>query len=127
MVGEGELARLFDEGRHPVTGEGLGRPYRHDAERTVVTGFALSFSPPKSVSLVSAFGGDAVASDVRAAHDAAVGAALDHLEDHAAFSRKGKGGAFQVDSDGYLAAVFHHQTSRAGEPSIRDILTGGGR
>ena len=56
-VEEGQLARLFDEGRHPVTGEPLGLPYRHDSKRTVVTGFALSFSPPKSVSLVGAFGG----------------------------------------------------------------------
>jgi conjugative relaxase-like TrwC/TraI family protein len=58
VVEEGQLARLFDEGRHPVSGEPLGLAYRHDAKRTVVTGYALSFSPPKSVSLVGAFGGE---------------------------------------------------------------------
>ena len=47
--------RLFDEGRHPVSGAPLGLPYRHDSKRTVVTGFALSFSPPKSVSLARRF------------------------------------------------------------------------
>ena len=56
-VEEGQLPRLFDEGRHPVSGAPLGVPYRHDSKRTVVTGYALSFSPPKSVSLVGAFGG----------------------------------------------------------------------
>src|SRR5438132_11181556 len=46
-VEEGQLARLFDDGCHPVSGVPLGLPYRHDSKRTVVTGFALSFSPPK--------------------------------------------------------------------------------
>ena len=40
-VEEGQLARLFDDGRHPVSGAPLGVPYRHDSKRTVVTGFAL--------------------------------------------------------------------------------------
>jgi hypothetical protein len=40
-----ELRRLFGEGRHPTTGEVLGRPL---GERSVA-GFALSLSPPKSV------------------------------------------------------------------------------
>src|SRR5439155_21796744 len=64
-VEDGQLARLFDEGRHPLTGEPLGLVYRHDSKRTVVTGFALSFSPPKSVSLVGAFSGKGVAGEVR--------------------------------------------------------------
>jgi conjugative relaxase-like TrwC/TraI family protein len=117
-VEEGQLARLFDEGRHPLTGEPLGLPYKHDSKRTVVTGFALSFSPPKSVSLVGAFGGSEVAGEVRAAHDAAVAAALDFLEEHAAFSRTGKAGMFQVDTEGYVAASFTHRTSRAGDPQL---------
>jgi conjugative relaxase-like TrwC/TraI family protein len=118
VVRPGELARLFDEGRHPLTAEPLGLPYRHDAKRTVVTGFAMSFSPPKSVSLVGAFGGAAVAKAVRAGHDAAVTAAVKFLEEHAAFSRTGRGGAFQVDTAGYMAAVFTHRTSRAGDPQL---------
>src|SRR5438094_3894092 len=92
-VEEGQLARLFDEGHHPVSGVPLGVPYRHDSKRTVVTGFALSFSPPKSVSLVGAFGDAETAADVRAAHDSAVRAGLSFLEDHAAFSRTGRVGA----------------------------------
>jgi conjugative relaxase-like TrwC/TraI family protein len=115
-VEEGQLARLFDEGRHPLSGEPLGLAYRHDSKRTVVTGFALSFSPAKSVSLVGAFGGTEVAGEVRAAHDAAVAAALGFLEEHGAFSRTGRAGVFQVDTEGYVAACFTHHTSRAGDP-----------
>jgi len=117
-VEEGQLARLFDEGRHPVSGEPLGLAYRHDSKRTVVTGFALSFSPPKSVSLVEAFGDRETAASVQAAHDSAVQAALSFLEDHAAFSRTGRGGVFQVDTEGFVAAAFTHHTSRAGDPQL---------
>lgn len=117
-VEDGQLARLFDEGCHPVTGAPLGLPYRHDSKRTVVTGFALSFSPPKSVSLVGAFGDGDTTAEVRAAHDRAVLAALSFLEDHAAFSRTGRGGVFQVDTEGFVAAAFTHQTSRAGDPQL---------
>src|SRR5207237_4568127 len=112
----------------------LGLPYRHDSKRTVVTGFALSFSPPKSVSLVGAFGDAETAAQVRAAHDRAVQAALSFLEDHAAFSRTGRGGLFQVDTRGFVAAAFTHHTSRAGDPQItsHDLVAnkvgrGGGR
>jgi conjugative relaxase-like TrwC/TraI family protein len=133
-VEEGQLARLFDDGRHPVSGAPLGVPYRHDSKRTVVTGFALSFSPPKSVSLVGAFGDAETAAEVREAHDSAVRAALGFLEDHAAFSRTGRGGAFQVDTHGFVAAAFTHHTSRAGDPQLHShvlvankVLCGDGR
>src|SRR4051812_42301667 len=46
------LERLFDRGCHPVTGEALGRPFVHFKNRATVTGYSLSFSPPKSVSLL---------------------------------------------------------------------------
>jgi conjugative relaxase-like TrwC/TraI family protein len=72
------------------------------------------------VSLVGAFGGSEVAGEVRAAHDAAASAALRFLEEHAAFSRTGKGGVFQVDTAGYVAAAFTHRTSRAGDPQLHN-------
>ena len=45
-------------------------------------------------------------------------AALSFLEDHAAFSRTGRGGVFQVDTEGFVAAAFTHRTSRAGDPQL---------
>ncbi len=41
------LSRLFGHGVHPVLGAALGRPFGSD--KTAVAGYALSFSPPKSV------------------------------------------------------------------------------
>jgi conjugative relaxase-like TrwC/TraI family protein len=105
----------------PRTGAALGRPFGED--KKPVAGYALSFSPPKSVSVLWALAPPEVMSEVREAHDAAVGAALELLQDHAAFCRRGHGGLTQEATGGYVAAVFVHRTSRAGDPQLhRHVL-----
>jgi conjugative relaxase-like TrwC/TraI family protein len=127
-----QMSRLFGEGCHPVIGTALGRPFAGQSgapspsekgkERQggagPVAGYALSFSPPKSVSLLWALAADAVSAEARAAHDAALDAALEFLQDHAAFTRRGHAGAVQADTDGYIAAAFTHRTSRARDPQL---------
>jgi conjugative relaxase-like TrwC/TraI family protein len=120
------LGRLFD-GVHPRTGESLGEPYRVRDGADRVTGWDLTFSAPKSVSALWATVGGEVGMEVRDAHDAAVATALDHLEDHAAFSRQGKAGVRQVDSEGLLAAAFVHRSSRAGDPQLHTHVLVSGR
>jgi conjugative relaxase-like TrwC/TraI family protein len=110
------LARLFGHGCHPVTDAPLGRPFGSDT--TTVAGYALSFSPPKSVSVLWALAPPEVTDQVRSGHDAAVAAALDFLQDHAAFTRRGHGGTMQESTSGYLGALFVHRTSRAGDPQL---------
>ncbi len=44
--------------------------------------------------------------------------ALEFLQDHAAFTRRGHAGAVQADTDGYAAAAFTHRTSRARDPQL---------
>jgi len=94
-----QLARLFGQGCHPDTGEALGRRWEHH-DTDVVAGYSVSLSAPKSVSLLWGLGDRRLCREVRAEHDAAVAATVDYLESHAAFSRAGKGGVFQLDSDG---------------------------
>ncbi len=65
---------------------------RSAPDNTAVAGYALSFSPPKSVSILWALADDGSVSEVRDGHDAAVEAALEFLQDHAAFTRRGHGG-----------------------------------
>ncbi len=113
-VEEAELEALFARGLHPVTGAALGRAWRSDA----VTGHDLTFSAPKSVSALWALGDDATAAQVRAAHAAAVEAALGFLEAHASFSRRGRDGVEQIATAGYAAALFEHTTSRTGDPQL---------
>ena len=110
------LSRLFGQGCHPVSGDGLGRPFPPD--KTAVAGYALSFSPPKSVSVLWALTTAEVADQVRQGHDAAVAAVLEFLQDHAGFCRRGHGGTVQEATGGYLAALFVHRTSRAGDPQL---------
>ncbi len=113
-VQERQLEALFSRALHPGTGVRLGRAWRVDA----VTGYDLTFSAPKSVSAVWALGDAGTVAQVDAAHAAAVRAALGYLEDHAAWSRRGKDGVEQVPTGGFTAALFDHRTSRAGDPQL---------
>ena len=121
-----ELARLFDA-RHPRSGDSLGAPYAVRDGFDRVTGWDLTFSAPKSVSVLWAVGGADIGMEVREAHAAAVRAALTYLEEHAAFSRTGKAGVRQVDTQGLLAAGFVHRSSRAGDPQLHTHVLVSGR
>ena len=113
-VSEQQLEAVFARGLHPVTGEALGRAWRADA----VTGFDLTFSAPKSVSVLWALGGATAQTHVAQAHRAAVLAALAYLDSHAALSRRGTDGVEQIRTGGFAAALFDHRTSRAGDPQL---------
>ncbi|MDP9020990.1 MAG: relaxase domain-containing protein, partial [Actinomycetota bacterium] len=121
-----QLARLFDA-VHPDTGEALGATYRVRADADRVTGWDLTFSAPKSFSALWALGGGEVGMATREAHDAAVTAGLEYLEEHAAFSRQGKAGIRQVDTEGLVGAAFVHRTSRAGDPQLHTHVLVSGR
>jgi len=83
-----------------------------------IPGFDATVNAPKSVSLLYALAHPAVSEQVRQAHDAAVGAALDYLEAHAAFVRRGAQGVEQVSAEGLVAAAFRHRTSRNLDPHL---------
>lgn len=102
-------------GADPATGEPLG--LRH-VEGGAVPGFDLTFSAPKSVSLLWALGGHPVGAEVKEAHAAAVKAALDYLQETACWTRRGAGGHEFVRGNGFLAAGYVHRSSRAGDPQL---------
>jgi conjugative relaxase-like TrwC/TraI family protein len=114
QVSEQQLEAVFARALHPVSGEALGRAWRADA----VTGFDLTFSAPKSVSVLWALGGATAQTQVAHAHRAAVLAALGYLDAHAALSRRGTDGVEQIRTGGFAAALFEHRTSRAGDPQL---------
>ena len=111
------LERLIGHGTDPRDGHGLGRCYSPDNDN-VVAGFGLTFSPPKSVSVLWGTGGEELRTAVVAAHERALASTLSFLQDHAAFTRRGAGGIFQVDTEGFVAASFLHRTSRAADPQL---------
>lgn len=99
------------EGRDPQSGSRLGQPHK-------VPGFDLTFRAPKSVSVLFGLGELGLARQVSEAHDQAVDAALDWVERHAVWSRRGKGGVRQLRTEGLIAAAFKHRTSRNGDPHL---------
>lgn len=112
---EGELLHRALAGQNPKTGGQLARP-PHGAIR--VPGYDLTFSAPKSASLLFALAEPQVSREVREAHDAAVRAALGYMERQGAVGRRGRGGVIAVEGNGFLAAAFRHRSSRAGDPQL---------
>ncbi|MGH9281345.1 MAG: MobF family relaxase, partial [Acidimicrobiales bacterium] len=118
------MARLFDSGdpRHPLTGLLLGMPYRVREGADKVVGWDLTLSAPKSFSALWAVAGPELGQELAAIHLTAVREAIAYLEEHAAFTRQGRGGVAQVDTDGLVIARFDHRTSRAGDPQKHSHL-----
>ncbi len=112
---EGELLHRALSGQHPRTGDPLAKPPGGGVR---VPGFDLTFSAPKSVSLLFGLGDAGLSHELRDAHEAAVGAALDYMERQAAVARRGHGGTQSVLGNGFVAAAFRHRTSRAGDPQL---------
>ena len=83
-------------------------------------GFDLTFRAPKTVSLLYALGDpESVTAEVVAAHEAAVDAAVGYLERAACSTRRRVDGEITaVAGEGFVAAGFRHQTSRAGDPTL---------
>ena len=102
-------------GTDPASGEPLG--LRH-VEGGPVPGFDLTFSAPKSVSVLWALGGQGVAAEVKAAHAEAVDAALGYLQAEACWTRRGAGGQHFLKGNGFLATGYVHRSSRAGDMQI---------
>ncbi len=80
-------------------------------------GFDLTFSPPKSVSVLWSQADSETRREVQEAHFAAVTAALDYLDQEAAFTRRGRAGSERVPA-GLIVATFEHGTSRALDPQL---------
>jgi conjugative relaxase-like TrwC/TraI family protein len=101
-------------GRDPRTDAPLLRLLRKDR----VPGFDVTFSAPKSVSVLWATGDERTARLIRDAHDRSVEAALGFLEGEAAFTRLGTDGHTPMRGSGFVAAAFRHRMSRAGDPQL---------
>ncbi|MBW3643523.1 MAG: relaxase domain-containing protein, partial [Actinobacteria bacterium] len=80
---------------------------------TVVVGYDLTFSCPKSVSVLWATAKPAEQAEILAAVEAAVDAGVSYLEAHAAYVRGPR-----RRSGGLIGASYLHATSRALEPQL---------
>jgi conjugative relaxase-like TrwC/TraI family protein len=113
-VVEADALRALLLGRAPLTDVELlpGRRPRS------VTAFDVTFSAPKSVSLLWAFASPEVASVASIAHVEAVAVALEFLERRAGATRQQIDGERQRIPTGIAAATFVHRTSRDADPQL---------
>ncbi|MEC5181247.1 MobF family relaxase [Arthrobacter sp. CG_A4] len=131
-VTESDAKALFDHAMHPDTGTPLGRPHgqptvvqnsQGQAEtRHAVVGFDLTFSVPKSVSVLWALSPRALQDQILQTHHDAVGATLQWLEESVVHTRAGRNGVAHVGTRGAIAAGFDHWESRAGDPQLHTHL-----
>jgi conjugative relaxase-like TrwC/TraI family protein len=80
--------------------------------------FDLTFSAPKSVSVLFAIAPTHVSGQLVACHEEAVKAALDYLQDTAVSVRRGRAGAHVERAQGLIAASYRHRMSRALDPQL---------
>src|SRR5665648_521200 len=116
-VTESAMAAVCRDGCDPLTSDPLGRSYQGRANRPVV-GFDLTFTVPKSASVLWALGDDATRRAVHAAHRSAVDQALDFVEQKVARTRVGHAGCRQIRTRGVIAAAFDHWDTRTGDPNL---------
>jgi conjugative relaxase-like TrwC/TraI family protein len=119
LQGEASVAgfQAMFEGRHPTTGELLGRPHGRNA----VPAFDVVLRPTKSVSILYGLGNSATGRAVLAAHHAGLAEAVSYLDEHLG-ARRGHGGHEHVSGQGLLAVGFDHRTSREGDPLLHTHL-----
>jgi conjugative relaxase-like TrwC/TraI family protein len=102
--------RVF-EGRHPDTGQLLGRPHGTRG----VPGWDLVLRPVKDVGVLYALGDERIGRALMSAHHEGVVAAVAYLDAQVG-TRRGHGGREKVSGRGLLVVGFDHRTSREGDP-----------
>ncbi len=118
LSGQIDRAAFFELLEGKVEGQELGKWVRNEGtgekEREHRPGTDMTFSAPKSVSLVAEIHGTR---DVREAHEAAVKKALGYIERELAQTRQTEGGKTEAVKTGNLTvAMFRHNTSRELDP-----------
>jgi conjugative relaxase-like TrwC/TraI family protein len=83
-----------------------------------VAALDLTFSAPKSVSILSAVAPDELRDELVAAHERALRSALSYLEETAVKVRRGHNGERVHAGEGLIAAAYRHRMSRALDPQL---------
>lgn len=131
-VTEAQLHLLIGLGRHPLSGEPLGRAYPHynaganadgiPSHHRAVAGYDFTFSIPKSASVLWGVADARTQAIIVGAHHRAVAHVVAYLEREVAATRTGAtvgdGAVAQVSVRGIIATAFDHFDSRAGDPHL---------
>jgi conjugative relaxase-like TrwC/TraI family protein len=115
----GEQLRTLMDVRRPDTG---GELRRVGASGEAVAALDATFSAPKSVSAVWALGSPGLREQIEAAHELAIGRALDYAVGHVAMLRhRGEAGTvLHAKAVGVVATSWRHTTARAVADQVPD-------
>lgn len=114
-VKRGEIQRALT-GHDPKTGEQLSNNAGADNHKP---GYDLTFSAPKSVSIVWAAADERLQQQISEAHARAVDRAMAYAEQAGAFiQRAGHAGAEKIPHHEIAYARFEHSSNRNGEPHL---------
>lgn len=126
----GESAAILDRIAGGMFQDKHGRPVANEAElrnwiahekgkvRHPVAGHDLVFTPPKSVSSLWALAPNETRIEIERIVDATVKDTLRWLEENACFTRIGRNGEEQIDTNGFVATLYKHFDSRCGDPNL---------
>ncbi|MGI8803928.1 MAG: MobF family relaxase [Solirubrobacteraceae bacterium] len=114
QVAVGQFDALLEGSDPRAPGERL----RASNRQLEVAALDLTFSAPKSVSVLFAVGPAEVSAALVECHEEAVQAALGFIDEEAVFVRRGKGGARFEHAGGLIAAAYRHRMSRAMDPQL---------
>ena len=131
-VTETQLQLLIGMGRHPVSGEPLGRAYPQytsdtkadgsSSRQRAVAGYDFTFSIPKSASVLWGVADAPMQTLIAEAHHRAIAHVVGYMEREVAATRTGAtvgdGAVAQVSVKGIIATAFDHFDSRAGDPHL---------
>jgi len=112
LVEQDEYRKIFngfDQQGNPLSG-GAGKTHRH--------GWDLTFSAPKSVSILWAGESDEMQQKIESAQQQAVEEAFTFIQDTVARTRRGHNGLIHEEIVGLVGATFQHCSSRALDPQI---------
>ena len=115
---------LFSDFAHPVTLAPLGQQPKqlHESRKQEsakqISGFDLTFTIPKSLSVLWATADRDLQRAIMAAHHEAVGHAMGWFEQQVAATRSGRGGVATAAIDGIIAIGFDHFETREGDPHL---------
>jgi conjugative relaxase-like TrwC/TraI family protein len=126
---DAERLKAMMDGRHPLTEERLANRSGNCSTAAV----EMTFSAPKSVSVLFAVGDEELSRALVAAHEEAVDAAVAYIEREACRVRRGHNGtkaerergdprgwerARSEPAGGFVAAAYRHRMSRAQDPQL---------
>lgn len=112
LVDKDEFLKLCDG--FALDGEPLTQNAGKESHRA---GWDLTFSAPKSVSVLWSQADEETRHKIQDAQLKAVQKAVDYLEAEAGFTRRGKGGG-EIEKCKLVVATFEHGTSRAQDPQL---------